>query len=99
MTQSIFPQWTCRSDQLRCFCGHKIKPKAPGAILTTKGDCLRPLTCGVCKGHAIGVHSESHGITVFYGCNPVVFEQILNWPDDAKTWVLLTAMEFIKEAA
>lgn len=94
-----FPQWNCRVDRIHCYCGHEIKPKASGAVVTVKGDCLRPLTCSKCGGHAIGVQSEYHGIIVFYGCNPVVFEQILNWPDDAKTWVLLTAMEFIKEAA
>lgn len=95
-----FPQWTCRVDRIRCFCGHEVKPKAAGAVLTVKGDCLRPLTCSECRGHAIGVQSEFHGTIVFYGCGPVVFDQIVNWPDDAKTWVLLEAMDFIyKEAA
>lgn len=97
---STFPQWTCRSDKIRCYCGHEVKPKAEGAVLTVKGDCLRPMTCSKCGGKAIGVQSEFHGTIVFYGCNPTVFEQILNWPDDAKTWVLLEAMDFItREAA
>lgn len=92
---SPFPQWTCKKDQLSCYCGHAVKPKAPGAIITVKGDCLRPLTCGRCHGHAIGVQSESHGTVVFYGCSRPVFDQILSWPEDVKTWVLLEAMNFI----
>lgn len=99
MTQSIFPQWTTRIDRIRCYCGHPVNLRSPGAILTTQGDCIRPLTCTLCHGHAIGVQSEHHGTIVFYGCGRTVFEQIINWPDDVKTWVKLEAMDFIKAEA
>lgn len=96
---TVFPSWTCRIDRVICYCGHEIKPKAEGAILTTQGDCLRPLSCSKCGGHAIGVQSEFHGTIVFYGCNKPMFEKMLSWPEDAKTWVMLEALDFIAKAA